>query len=565
MALDYERECDAFEWDVPEDYAIPAVLDDHAEAFGDRLAVRYRDEDGGEAERTYGEVRDGAHRFASALADLGVEKGDRVMHLFPRHPDAFAVQVGALARGALLVPCSSMLKPKDIAFRANDCQADTVVVHATLTEMVEPVLDETPLETVIVLDAENGSGGATDCEGWHAYADLVDGRAADHDGPALGASDPMSINYTSGTTGQPKPVLHRHRWLYCFERINGPYWWGVDRDTDFSDELLWATTGTGWAKWFWSPVGVALTTGAPQFLYEGEFDPETFLDLMAEEGVTRLCAVPTQYRMFTQADLADYDLALTEAVSAGEPLNREPIRAFEDAVGVTPRDGYGQTETVALVTNYPGIDVKPGSMGRPAPGVGTTVLDVDEETEVEAGETGEIAVPVDSPAVFDGYYEQPERDRETVRVRASEASVGSEEVPSSGGDYYRTGDLARRDEEGYFFFEGRADDIIISSGYRIGPFEVEDALVDHDAVAEAAAVASPHEERGNVVKAYVVLTDGREGSDELVDDLQRYMKAETAPYKYPRRIEFVEELPKTSSGKIRRIELRESERERFGQ
>jgi acetyl-CoA synthetase len=548
MALDYERECDAFEWDVPEDYAIPAVLDDHAEAFGDRLAVRYRDEDGGEAERTYGEVRDGAHRFASALADLGVEKGDRVMHLFPRHPDAFAVQVGALARGALLVPCSSMLKPKDVAFRANDCEADTVVVHATLTEMVEPVLDETPLETVIVLDAENGSGGATDREGWHAYADLVDGRAADHDGPALGASDPMSINYTSGTTGQPKPVLHRHRWLYCFERINGPYWWGVDRDADFSDELLWATTGTGWAKWFWSPVGVALTTGAPQFLYEGEFDPETFLDLMAEEGVTRLCAVPTQYRMFTQADLADYDLALTEAVSAGEPLNREPIRAFEDAVGVTPRDGYGQTETVALVTNYPGIDVKPGSMGRPAPGVGTTVLDVDEETEVEAGETGEIAVPVDSPAIFDGYYEQPKRDRETFR-----------------GDYYRTGDLARRDEDGYFFFEGRADDIIISSGYRIGPFEVEDALVDHDAVAEAAAVASPHEERGNVVKAYVVLADGREGSDELVDDLQRYMKAETAPYKYPRRIEFVEELPKTSSGKIRRIELRESERERFGQ
>ena len=564
MALDYERECDAFEWDVPEDYAIPAVLDDHAEAFGDRLAVRYRDEDGGEAERTYGEVRDGAHRFASALADLGVEKGDRVMHLFPRHPDAFAVQVGALARGALLVPCSSMLKPKDIAFRANDCEADTVVVHATLTEMVEPALDETPLETVIVLDTEDG-GGATDREGWHAYADLVDCRAAAHDGPALGASDPMSINYTSGTTGRPKPVLHRHRWLYCFERINGPYWWGVDRDADFSDELLWATTGTGWAKWFWSPVGVALTTGAPQFLYEGEFDPETFLDLMAEEGVTRLCAVPTQYRMFTQADLADYDLALTEAVSAGEPLNREPIRAFEDAVGVTPRDGYGQTETVALVTNYPGIDVKPGSMGRPAPGVGTTVLDVDEETEVEAGETGEIAVPVDSPAVFDGYYEQPERDRETVRVRASEASAGSEGGTSSGRDYYRTGDLARRDEEGYFFFEGRADDIIISAGYRIGPFEVEDALVDHDAVAAAAAVASPHEERGDVVKAYVVLADGREGSDELVDDLQRYMKAETAPYKYPRRIEFVEELPKTSSGKIRRIELRESERERFGQ
>ncbi|NHN46207.1 acyl--CoA ligase [Halostella sp. JP-L12] len=549
MSLDYERECETFEWDVPADYALPAVLERHADSFGDRLAVRYRDADGGEAERTFGEVRDDANRFAAALADLGVGEGDRVMHLFPRHPDAFAVQVGALARGALLVPCSSMLKPNDVAFRANDCEADTVVVHAELTDMVEPVLDETPLETVIVLDAgADGTGGVADREGWHAYADLVEGRDPDHEGPDLGASDPMSINYTSGTTGKPKPVLHRHRWLYCFERINGPYWWGVDRDTDFSDELLWATTGTGWAKWFWSPVGVALTTGAPQFLYEGEFDPETFLDLMAEEAVTRLCAVPTQYRMFTQADLADYDLALTEAVSAGEPLNREPIRAFEDAVGVTPRDGYGQTETVALVTNYPGIDVKPGSMGKPAPGVGTTILDVDEETEVEPGETGEIAVPIDSPAIFDGYYEQPERDRETFR-----------------GDYYRTGDLARADEDGYFFFEGRADDIIISSGYRIGPFEVEDALVDHEAVAEAAAVASPHDERGNVVKAYVVLADGHEGSDDLVEELQSYMKAETAPYKYPRRIEFVDELPKTSSGKIRRIELREAEQRQFGE
>ncbi len=583
MSLDYERECDAFEWNIPADYALPSVLEDHAESFGDRLAVRYRDADGGEAERTFGEVRDDANRFAAALADLGVGEGDRVMHLFPRHPDAFAVQIGALARGAILVPCSSMLKPNDIAFRANDCQADTIVVHADLTDMVEPVLDETPsdasvrdasdsesssetpLETVIVLDDEGDASGTADREGWHAYADLVDGRDPDHEGPDLGASDPMSINYTSGTTGKPKPVLHRHRWLYCFERINGPYWWGVDRDTDFSDELLWATTGTGWAKWFWSPVGVALTTGAPQFLYEGEFDPETFLDLMAEEEVTRLCAVPTQYRLFTQTDLADYDLALTEAVSAGEPLNREPIRAFEDAVGVTPRDGYGQTETVALVTNYPGIDVKPGSMGKPAPGVGTTILDVAEETEAEPGETGEIAVPVDSPAIFDGYYEQPKRDRETFRVRASEASAGSEGDSSSGADYYRTGDLARRDEDGYFFFEGRADDIIISAGYRIGPFEVEDALVDHEAVAEAAAVASPHEERGNVVKAYVVLADGYEGSDDLIDDLQSYMKAETAPYKYPRRIEFVDELPKTSSGKIRRIELREAEQRQFGE
>ncbi|MFC4450095.1 acyl-CoA synthetase [Halorussus aquaticus] len=545
MPLDYEREREAFEWDVPDDYNVPAVIEDHAESFGDRLAVRFRDDEGGEAERTYADLRDDQNRFAAALADLGVGEGDRVMHLFPRHPDAFAVQLGALARGALLVPCSAMLKPKDMAFRANDCEAETVVVHADLTEMVEPVLDETPLDTVVVLDAD----GDPERENWHAFADLLEGRDADHDGAELSADDPMSINYTSGTTGQPKPVLHRHRWMRCFELVNGPYWWGVDRDTDFSDELLWATTGTGWAKWFWSPVGVGLTTGASQFVYDGDFEAETFLDLLEEEGVTRLCAVPTQYRMFTQVEeLGEYDLALTEAVSAGEPLNREPIQEFEEAFGVTPRDGYGQTETVALVTNYPGIDVKPGSMGKPVPGIDVTLLDTQDDEEVDAGETGEIAVPVGSPAIFDGYYEKPELDEQTFH-----------------GDYYRTGDLARKDEDGYYFFEGRADDIIISSGYRIGPFEVEDALVGHEAVAEAAAVASPHEERGNVVKAYVVLADGYEGREELTDKLQEYMKAETAPYKYPRRIEYVAELPTTSSGKIRRIELRERERQQFGE
>jgi acetyl-CoA synthetase len=538
MSLDYDAETTAFEWDSPDDYALPAVIDEHADEFGDRVALRFFDESGTTAERTYADLRADTNRFANALAELSVGKGDRVMHLVPRHPDTFALQLGALKRGALLVPCSAMLKPKDIAFRATDCEASTVVAHADLTDMVDPVVDETPLETQICLDA--------DPAGWHDFHDLLEDQPAEHDGPDLAAEDPMSINYTSGTTGQPKPVLHKHRWMRAFELVNAPYWWGVTADSDMGEELLWATTGTGWAKWFWSPVGVGLTTGATQLLYDGEFDPETFLSIMAEEGVTRLCAVPTQYRMFAQADLDSYDLDLVDALSAGEPLNREAIDALESGIGVVPRDGYGQTETVALVTNYPGIDVKPGSMGKPTP-VGTTIIDGDDE-EVDPGEIGEIAVPVESPGIFDGYYEKPHLDEKTF-----------------GGDYYRTGDLASRDEDGYFFFEGRADDIIISAGYRIGPFEVEDALVSHEAVAEAAAVASPHEERGDVVKAYVILSDGYEPSDALKTELQEFMKAETAPYKYPRRIEFTDELPKTSSGKIRRIELREREEEMFGQ
>ena len=544
MGVDYDTIVQEFEWEIPESYSITSTIVDHADSFGDRVAVRFLDDRGNREERTYADLRDDMHRFANGLEELGVGQGNRVMHLFPRHPDAFAIQLGALAVGALLVPCSSMLKPKDIEFRANDCDASTIIVHESLTDMVEPVFEETPLERIVVLD---GADGDLDGERWSTFESVIDGRPTEYDGPDLSAEDPMSINYTSGTTGQPKPVLHKHRWMHCFNEVNAPYWWGIDEDTDLEDELLWATTGTGWAKWFWSPVGVGLTTGATQLIYDGEFEPETFLEILEEEGVTKLCAVPTQYRMFANADLEAYDVQLNDTLSAGEPLNREPIERIQEAWGVTPRDGYGQTETVALVTNYPGIDVKPGSMGKPTPGVGATIIDMDEEEEVEQGEIGEIAVPVDSPAIFDEYYEKPDLDEQKLS-----------------GDYYRTGDLASKDEDGYFFFEGRADDIIISAGYRIGPFEVEDALVSHDAVAEAAAVDSPHEERGSVVKSYVVLAEGYEGSEELEDELQEFMKEETAPYKYPRRIEFVEELPKTSSGKIRRVELREQEQEKHG-
>ncbi|ELY44776.1 acyl-CoA synthetase [Natronorubrum bangense] len=542
MGVNYNTIVEEFEWDIPESYTVTSAVGDHAASFGDRVAVHFLNEDGYREELTYNDLHEEMNRFANGLEELGVEKGDRIMHLLPRHPDTFGIQLGALATGSLLVPCSSMLRAKDIEFRANDCNATTIVVHDSLTDMVEPILENTPLERVIVLE---GDEGGLDDEQWSTFQSVSDGQSAEYDGPALTSEDPMSINYTSGTTGQPKPVLHKHRWQYCFNQINGPYWWGIDEETDLEEELLWATTGTGWAKWFWSPVGVGLTTGATQLIYDGDFEPETFLEILEDEGVTKLCAVPTQYRMFANADLDSYDVQLNDTLSAGEPLNREPIERIQDAWGVTPRDGYGQTETVALVTNYPGIDVKIGSMGKPTPGVGATIIEVDNEKEVEPGEIGEIAVPVDSPAIFDGYYEKPELDEQKLS-----------------GEYYRTGDLASQDEDGYFFFEGRADDIIISSGYRIGPFEVEDALISHDAVAEAAAVDSPHDERGSVVKTYVILAEGYEGSDDLKVELQEFMKEETAPYKYPRRIEFVDELPKTSSGKIRRVELREQEQEK---
>ena len=285
-----------------------------------------------------------------------------------------------------------------------------------------------------------------------------------------------------------------------------------------------------------------MTTGASQLLYNGRFDPERYLALLEKYEVTKLCATPTEYRLFAQlSDLAKYRLVLHDALSAGEPLNVEPIEAFKRAFGVTIRDGYGQTESVCLVCNYPGLTVKPGAMGVPTPGPGATLID-ESGTPVSQGDVGEIAVRPGNPAIFDGYWNSPELDKDAF----------------SGG-WYRTGDLARMDEDGYLFFEGRADDVILTSGYRIGPFEVEDALVSHPAVVEAAAVAAPHRERGEIVKGFVVLADGYSPSEVLVKELQDHVKRVTAPYKYPRAIEFVGELPKTASGKIKRAELKRRE------
>jgi len=309
---------------------------------------------------------------------------------------------------------------------------------------------------------------------------------------------------------------------------------------------MWATTAPGWAKWYWSPIGVGLNVGATQFIYYGRFEAEKYLELLSRYPITKLCATPTEYRMMIQVpDLGRYKLKLRDALSAGEPLNVEPIEVFRKVFGVTIRDGYGQTESVCLVCNPPGLPVKPGSMGLPTPGPNATPID-EEGNPVGPGEVGEIAVPVGNPGIFDGYWKDPQLTQAVFS-----------------GKWYRTGDLVRVDEEGYFFFEGRADDVIKASGYRIGPFEVEDALVSHPAVVEAAVIGKPHPTRGQIVKAFVVLAKGYEPSEELVKELQEHVKRVTAPYKYPREIEFVTELPKTPSGKIKRAELRRRELERL--
>ncbi len=527
----YQQELEQFVWDIPADYNIVDVVEGHARKNPDKIAIFWEDGEGNERQVTYAELVEGTGRFGSALIKLGVRKKDPILHVLPRLPEAHMAQLGTFVAGGVAVPCSEMLKAKEIAYRSQASGAKVIVADVSIVETVEAARGDCPLETFILINSPEPR------EGWVRFEDLVAEADERVEKVQLSVDDPMTINFTSGTTGNPKPVVHKHRWMYCHNRITARYWYGADEN-----DIIWATTAPGWAKWYWSPVGVSLTTGATQLMYNGRFDGERYIELLEKYQVTKLCCTPTEYRLFAQLpDLANHNVVLKDALSAGEPLNVEPIEAFKRAFGVTIRDGYGQTESVCLVCNLPGMPVKPGAMGMPTPGPGVTLIDED-GNPVGKGEVGEIALKPDSPAIFDGYWNSPDLDKEAF----------------SGG-WYRTGDLVRMDEDGYLFFEGRADDVILTSGYRIGPFEVEDALVSHPAVVEAAAVASPHRDRGEIVKAFIILAEGYEASDELTKALQNHVKAETAPYKYPRAIDYVTELPKTTSGKIKRAELKQRE------
>jgi len=333
--------------------------------------------------------------------------------------------------------------------------------------------------------------------------------------------------------------MHTHGWGYAHLRTAAANWLNIKEE-----DTVWATAAPGWQKWVWSPLLAVLGSGATGFIYNGRFHADTYLQLLQDYEINVLCCTPTEYRLMAKVrDMSCYQLPkLHSAVSAGEPLNREVIDTFRREFDITVRDGYGQTESTLLLGFLEGMEVKPGSMGKPTPGNEVVLIDQDCKI-VPVGTVGDIAIPLDTPALFKGYYKEPDRSKQAQR-----------------GNYFITGDQAKLDEDGYFWFEGRSDDIIVSSGYTIGPFEVEDALVKHAAVKECAVVASPDEIRGNIVKAFIVLQDDVNMEDAiLIKQLQDHVKQTTAPYKYPRKIEFVNILPKTSSGKIRRIELREQE------
>jgi acetyl-CoA synthetase/medium-chain acyl-CoA synthetase len=530
-ALDaWKRRRDAFRWDTPDPFNFAADVVGRFAREPARPALLWRGADGAERRLGYADVAAGANRFAHLLRSLGVRPGDPVVVMLPKVPEWQIALVGALQAGCLVIPSSTILRPKDIQYRVNHSRSVALVTTPEQAAAVDEVRAETPTLVHRLL-----LGGTRD--GWTALEPALAAQPTDAAGArhATRASDPALVYYTSGTTGPPKAVLHAHAYTWA-QRYTAELWLGLR-----GDDRLWTTSDTGWAKAAYSVLFGPWSVGAEVFMYGGRFEPRRELELLEEAAPHVFCAPPTEYRLLVKDDkLAKLNVPrLRECVSAGEPLNPEVIRAWQEHTGLTIRDGYGQTESILLIGNFPGNPVRPGSMGLPMPGHELAVID-ESGAVLPAGEVGDVALRGAPPSLFREYWKDENATRRTRR-----------------GDWYVTGDRAFVDADGFFWFVGRADDVIISAGYRIGPFEVESALVEHPDVLEAAAVAAPDADRGAIVKAYVVLRPGVRGDDALVRRLQDHVKSVTAPYKYPRQVEFVTELPKTVSGKIRRVELRE--------
>ncbi|ACT03287.1 acyl-CoA synthetase [Paenibacillus sp. JDR-2] len=516
------------QWIAPEQYNISSEIERHK---SDKLALRLLDDQGHTTHITYNDLLNQVNQLAGGLNELGLAKGDRVLVMVPRTIEAYMIYVACLKLGLVIIPSSEMLRAKDLSYRLQHSEARAVIAWAEGAAEVDNITEELP-ELQFRIDA---SGGQAD--GWITLGSLMEGQPEEREAEATHRDDMAILAYTSGTTGNPKGVVHSHGWGYAHLRITAA-WLGIQ-----SSDLVWATAAPGWQKWIWTPFLSVLGSGATGLIYNGSFSAERYLRIIQENQVQVMCCTPTEYRIMAKTDgLSGYDLSsIRSAVSAGEPLNQAVIKQFEELFGFIIRDGYGQTENTLLIGNLKDSPIKIGSMGKSiVPGL-VEIID-DEGRPQPMGEVGSIAVHTDMPALFKSYYKDPDRKGDNI--------VGS---------YFITGDRASKDEEGYLWFEGRGDDIIISSGYTIGPFEVEEALLRHPSVKECAAVASPDEIRGHIVKAFIVLRDGVSGSPELVQELQDHVKSVTAPYKYPRKIEFVSELPKTNSGKIRRIELRQRE------
>ena len=534
---DYEAAYRGDRLDVPEYFNFGIDVIDHWAEDRTKLALISVDSTGEKAQQhTFWDLKMQSNRFANVLRGMGVGKGDRVFIMLPRIPDWYIAMLGMMKLAVVPMPATTLCTPKDIEYRANQAEAVAVITDLENVSKVEEAAAACPsLKYLVLIGGEK--------RGWVSYDQkMAESSPNLKNVDRTRSDDPLLIYFTSGTVGYPKMVLHTQASYGIGHVLTAKYWHDLK-----ATDLQWTLSDTGWAKAAYGKLFGQWTQGAAVLQHDakGRFDAGLTLRMIGKYGVTSFCAPPTAYRMMVLEDLTQYDMPeLRHCTSAGEPLNPEVMKTWENGTGLTIYDGYGQTETVLLVGNYRCLPVRPGSMGKPTPGFQIGIVD-DEGRVLPPGEEGQIAVKV-KPERPIGLFREYWKDPEGM-------------ARSFVGDWYLTGDKGYRDEDGYFWFVGRADDVIISAGYRIGPFEVESALIEHPAVAESAVVASPDPVRGEIVKAFVILKPGYVSSDELVLSIQDHVRSTTAPYKYPRAIEFVSELPKTISGKIRRVELRESE------
>ena len=534
---DYEETYRTYKLEVPERYNWAYEVFDKWGRDPEKLAMVWVSDGGDYREVTFREFGERSRRVANALTELGVQPGDRVMTMMSRIVEWWEVVLGCIRGRFVSVPGTTMLTTKDISYRINAAGVTVAIADAESAEKIEQVRDECPTLREVIVVGEYRE--------WRSYEDLVASASPKLPNPNNSPDDLLMVYFTSGTTGYPKMVSITHGSYPIGHDATGRFWMD-NRPTD----LHWTISDTGWAQAAWSCYFGPWNMGAAIFIWDqqGRFDPVGTLRTLERYPVTTFFAPPTAFRMLVLEDLKSFQpKALRHCIGAGEPVNPEVIDSWRKGTGLHIWEAYGQTETTLCVAQFPGTPYKPGSMGLAAPGYHVGILDED-GSELPPGEEGEIAIRVkpDRPVgLFPGYWKNPEANAQCFR-----------------GDWYYTGDRASRDEDGYFWFVGRADDVIISASYRIGPFEVESALLEHKAVAEAAVIAKADSMRSQIVKAFVVLAPGFQPSDGLVTELQDHVKDVTAPYKYPREVEFLDDLPKTISGKIRRTELRDLERQR---
>lgn len=526
---------------VPEDFNFAFdVVDEFARTEPEKTALVWCDDRGKCATFTFAEVSRESNRIANFLTSIGIRKGDMVMLILKRRYEFWFTLLALHKIGAVPIPATHMLTAKDIVYRCNAADVKMIIAadDERLLESVDEAQAESPtLKYKAVIRMEKA--------GWFTLERAMENASTEFERPkgsdSIKNEDMFLLYFTSGTTGMPKMVWHDY--TYPLGHILTAKFWQNCHD----DGVHLTVADTGWAKAAWGKIYGQWICGSAVFVYdyEGKFDPKALLEVMEKYKVTTFCAPTTVYRFIAQVDASKYDFSgLNYCVTAGEPLYPEVYTGVMKSTGLRLMEGFGQTELTISIANYPWMDPRPGSMGKPSPGYDIDILNEAGES-CDVGEEGQIVIRTDKyqpVGIFRGYYRDPERT----------ASVWHDDI-------YYTGDVAWRDEDGYYWYVGRADDMIKSSGYRIGPFEVESVLIEHPAVLECAVTGVPDELRGQVVKATIVLSEGFEPNDDLVTELQNYVKRVTAPYKYPRIIEFADSLPRTISGKVRRTEIREKD------